>query len=198
MTRLPHNRRNLSRMEDSDTPQWDTYRLLITRDGSGWRATADGPGLPGHGRFITGKTVAALNARTHELFCDLPEYTCWRREYENAASPVTLHEWSMSKLKASQVNARNDKDGHALALALAADGASVSDIAEVTHGSYLEAAWMLAVQPPPHRVLAGTRTIRADQRRYYRSGVTRMLRIIAADKARRLTAPLILGHGWFQ
>jgi hypothetical protein len=93
----------------------------------------------------------------------------------------------MSKLNVGPVNEKNERDGHALASALAADGASVSDIAEATHTSYLDAAWMLAAQLPPHRLVAFTSQIRADQRHYYRSGAARLLRVIAADKVRTLT-----------
>jgi hypothetical protein len=180
------SRRTVGRMDDRDNPQWDSYSMVLTRDGPGWQATLRADGLPGDGRFIRDRTIAALNARTWELFEDLPDRSCWHLEYSSAASPVALHEWSMSRLSVSQVNEKNERDGHALASALAADGASVSDIAEATHTSYLEAAWMLAAQLPPHRLVGFAGQVRADQRHYYRWGAARLLRVIAADKIRAL------------
>jgi hypothetical protein len=104
----------------------------------------------------------------------------------------------MSRLSVSQVNEKNERDGHALACALAADGASVSDIAEATHTSYLEAAWMLAAQLPPHRLVGFADQVKADKRHYYRSGAARPLRVIAADKIRALTrrGALIIARLW--
>ncbi len=174
-------------MDDRGSPQWDSYSMVLTRDGPGWRATLRAEGLAGDGKFIRDRTIAALNARTCELFDDLPDRSCWHLEYSSAASPVALHEWYKSRLNVSQVNEKNERDGHALASALAADGASVSDIAEATQTSYLEAAWMLAAELPPHRLVAFRSQIRADQRHYYRSGAARLLRVIAADKVRTLT-----------
>ena len=175
-------------MESDDAPQWDSYRVLITRDGSGWRATADGPGLPGHGRFITGKTIASLESRTGELFDDprLRERSCWHLEYENPASPAALHDWYMTDLDLSQASRQHAKHGHALASALASDGATISDIAVATHTSYLSAAWMLATEPQPTRVVTFAGSRREDAR-YYRSCVVNLLRVIAADNVRGLT-----------
>jgi len=85
-------------MDDSCNPQWDNYSMVLTRDGPGWRATLRGEGLPGDGKFIRDRTIAALNARTSELFDELPDRSCWHLEYSSAASPVALHEWHMSRL----------------------------------------------------------------------------------------------------
>ena len=181
------SRRTVGRMDGRDNPQWDIYSMVLTRDGRGWQATLRAEGLPGDGRFIRDRTIAALNARAWELFEDLPDRSCWHLEYSSATSSVALHEWHMSRLSVSRVNEKNDRDGHALASALAADGASVSDIAEATRMSYLEAAWMLAAQLPPHRLVAFASQVRADQRHYYRSGAAMVLRVIATDKIRALT-----------
>jgi hypothetical protein len=172
-------------VDSDDAPQWDSYRVLITRDGSGWRATLDGPGLPGHGRYMTGKTIANLEARAHELFDDLPDRSCWHLEYENPASPAALHDWYMTGLDLGRANRQHAKHAHALASALAADGATIHDIAAATSTSYLCAAWMLATEPQPTRLIAFAGSRRED-RRYYRSCVVSLLRVIAADKVRRL------------
>jgi len=175
-------------MTSDDAPQWDSYRLLITRDGSGWRATLDGPGLPGHGRFITGKTIASLNDRTYELVDDLPERSCWHLEYENPASPAALHDWYMTGLDLGRANRQHAGHGHALAAALAADGATIRDIAAATHTSYLEAAWMLVTQPPPVQLVAfrSRDPFWPDDVRHYRRCAASLLRVIARDRIREV------------
>lgn len=173
----------------SDVPQRDSYALIFAREGSSWRATLDGPGMPGHGRYITGKTIASLNDRTHELFDDLPNESSWYLEYSSPASPIALHDYTMAYLDVSQKSRKNSSDGHALAAALAADGATISDIAAATHTSYLEAAWLLATQPPPTRLFATSSMVRADRRRYYRTSIASLLRVIAGDRIRQVARP---------
>lgn len=184
--------------ESDEWAEWAQYRIIVSRDGPRWMATAHGPGLPETGRSTTIRSLADLDDAASTLLeqADTPaprNRRSWHYEYHLGPDTgdvlVSFGEAERAYYKAQREWAGR---GHQIASALAAeDKATLREIAKLMGVDYWEAALLLAYRPRPHQLMSFGAWGGPFRRRevmewaaYEAKWRIRVLRLVAEDKIR--------------
>jgi hypothetical protein len=142
------------------------YQLILSRERREWVATLTGPHLAEEGRTMRLPTLSGLQLATHSLYpleelqaawhatgqCDGSYSAAVRYDLGGEAGEhrAALFEARQARREASD---EYHEHGRAAAKALADDGASLTDIAEVLWISRREAAGLIAYKPRPAEIM---------------------------------------------